>query len=208
MLGIVFLLEGLDLALFPLGSLMAAQLTTPDFLGGASVHEIVSWQAYIWVYIFAASLGFATALAEPSLRAVSIKAEQISGGTIRAWGLRLSVAIGVSLALLLGVLRIVMGLELHLFIIVGYIIVLIQTRFAPKLIIGLAYDSGGITTSMVTVPLVSSLGLGLAAAIPGRNPLLDGFGLLALASLLPVIIVLGYAQIAHWLNKRSLSSNS
>lgn len=207
-LGIVFLLEGLDLALFPLGRLMATQLTTPDFLGFTSLHEIVSWQAYFWVYIFAASLGFATALAEPSLRAVSFKAEQISGGTIRAWGLRLSVAIGVSLALTLGTLRIIMGLELHLFIIVGYIIVLIQTRFAPKLIIGLAYDSGGITTSMVTVPLVSSLGLGLAAGIPGRNPLLDGFGLLALASLLPSIIVLGYAQIAHWLNKSRLSSNS
>ncbi len=208
LLGIVFLLEGLDLALFPLGSLMAAQLTTSDFLGVTYLHEVSSWQTYFWVYIFAASLGFASALAEPSLRAVSLKVEQVSGGTIRAWGLRLSVAIGVSLALALGTFRIVMGLELYWFIIGSYIIVIVQTRFAPKLIIGLAYDSGGITTSMVTVPLVSSLGMGLASAIPGRNPVLDGFGLLALASILPIIIVLGYAQIAHWLNKSRLSSNS
>ncbi len=208
LLGIVFLLEGLDLALFPLGNLMALQLTTPDFLGVSSLDKVVSWKDYFWVYIFAASLGFSSALAEPSLRAVSLKAEQISGGTIRSWGLRLSVAIGVSLALALGALRIVMGLELYLFIISSYILVLVQTRFAPKLIIGLAYDSGGITTSMVTVPLVSSLGMGLASAIPGRNPLLDGFGLLALASIVPMIIVMGYAQIAHWLNKSRLSSNS
>ena len=121
LLGIVFLLEGLDLALFPLGNLMALQLTTPDFLGVSSLDKVVSWKDYFWVYIFAASLGFSSALAEPSLRAVSLKAEQISGGTIRSWGLRLSVAIGVSLALALGALRIVMGLELYLFIMVAAI---------------------------------------------------------------------------------------
>jgi len=204
LLGIVFFLEGLELALFPLGSLMASQLTTPAFLGLSPADQIVSWQAYFWVYIFAASIGFTTALAEPSLLAVALKAEQISGGTIRAWGLRISVAIGVGFGLALGTFRIVSGSELYLYIIAGYIIVMMQTRFAPKLIIGLAYDSGGVTTSMVTVPLVTALGLGLASAVPGRNPLLDGFGLIAFASLFPVIAVLGYAQIAQWRNKDSL----
>jgi hypothetical protein len=204
LLGIVFFLEGLDLALFPLGSLMASQLTTPEFLGIDPVAQAVAWQSYCWVYIFAASIGFATALAEPSLLAVALKAEQISAGTIRAWGLRISVAIGVGFGLALGTFRIVTGSELYLYIIGGYIIVMIQTRFAPKLIIGLAYDSGAVTTSMVTVPLVTALGLGLAAAVPGRNPLLDGFGLIAFASLFPVIAVLGYAQIAQWRNKDSL----
>ncbi len=200
LLGIVFFLEGLDLALFPLGNLMASQLTTPEFLA-VPFDEAVSWQSYSWVYIFAASIGFTTALAEPSLLAVALKAEQISGGTIRSWGLRISVAIGVGFGLALGTFRIVTGSELYLYIIGGYIIVMIQTRFAPKLIIGLAYDSGGVTTSMVTVPLVTALGLGLASAVPGRNPLLDGFGLIAFASLFPVIAVLAYAQIAQWLNK-------
>jgi len=204
LLGIVFFLEGLELALFPLGSLMASQLTTPAFLGLNPADQTVSWQAYFWVYIFAASIGFSTALAEPSLLAVALKAEQISGGTIRAWGLRISVAIGVGFGLALGTFRIVSGSELYLYIIAGYIIVMMQTRFAPKLIIGLAYDSGGVTTSMVTVPLVTALGLGLASAVPGRNPLLDGFGLIAFASLFPVIAVLGYAQIAQWRNKDSL----
>jgi hypothetical protein len=204
LLGIVFLLEGLDLALFPLGRLMASQLTTAAFLNISSLDQAIPWHAYFWVYVFAASLGFATALAEPSLRAVSLKAEQVSGGTIKALGLRMSVAIGVSLALALGTFRIVMGSELYLYILGGYLIVIIQTRFAPKLIVALAYDSGGITTSMVTVPLVTSLGIGLAAAIPGRNVLLDGFGLVAFASLCPIITVLAYAQIAGWRNKSSL----
>lgn len=205
LLGMAFFLEGLDLALFPLGSLMASQLTTPDFLGVNPVDLAVSWQAYFWVYIFSASIGFAAALAEPSLLAVGIKAEQISGGAIRAWGLRISVAIGVSFGLALGAFRIVTGSELYLYIVGGYFIVMIQTRFSPKMIIGLAYDSGVVTTSMVTVPLVSALGMGLASAVPGRNPLLDGFGLIAFASLFPVIAVLGYAQIAQWRNKGSLS---
>jgi len=201
LLGIVFFLKGLDLALFPLGSLMASQLTTPEFLGLNPLDYAVSWRAYFWVYIFAASIGFATALAEPALLAVAIKAEQISGGTIRAWGLRIAVAIGVGFGLALGTFRIVTGAELYYFIVAGYVVVLIQTLFAPKMIIGLAYDSGGVTTSMVTVPLVTALGLGLAQAIPGRNPVLDGFGLIAFASLFPIIAVLSYAQIAHWLNK-------
>lgn len=207
LLGITFFLDGLDLALFPIGSLMASQLTTPEFLGANPIDQAMSWQVYYWVYIFAASIGFAAALAEPSLVAVALKAEQISGGAIRAWGLRISVAIGVSFGLALGAFRIVTGSELYLYIIGGYFIVMIQTRLSPKMIIGLAYDSGVVTTSMVTVPLVSALGMGLASAVPGRNPLLDGFGLVAFASLFPVIAVLGYAQIAQWRNKGSLSPN-
>ena len=206
LLGIVFFLEGLELTLFPLGSIMASQLTTPEFLGINPLDQGVTWQTYSWVYGFAASIGFATALAEPALLAVAIRAEEISGGSIRPWGLRIAVAIGVGFGLALGTFRIVTGLELYYFIVGGYIVVLIQTVFAPKMIVGLAYDSGGVTTSMVTVPLVTALGLGLAKAIPGRNPVLDGFGLIAFASLFPIIAVLGYSQIAQWLGKRNLSS--
>jgi len=206
LLGIAFFLEGLQMALFPLGTLMANQLTAPEFLGISPTEQNVAWQAYYWVYIFAASIGFATTLAEPSLLAVAMKAEQISGGAIRAWGLRIAVSFGVAFGIALGAYRIVTGTELYYFILTGYIIVIVQTLFSPKLIIGLAYDSGGVTTSTVTVPLVTALGLGLASTVPGRNPLLDGFGLIAFASLCPIIAVLGYAQIAQWLNRRSLSS--
>jgi hypothetical protein len=202
LLGIVFFLEGLELALFPLGSLMASQLTTPEFLGINPLEQGVAWQTYSWVYGFAASIGFATALAEPALLAVAIRAEEISGGTIRPWGFRIAVAIGVGFGLALGTFRIVTGMQLYHFIVVGYVVVIIQTFFAPKMIIGLAYDSGGVTTSMVTVPLVTALGLGLAQAVPGRSPALDGFGLIAFASLFPIIAVLTYAQIAHWIGKK------
>lgn len=208
LVGIVFFLEGLELALFPLGSLMAFQLTTPEFLGVTAKLPIIIWQDYYWVYLFAASLGFAAALAEPTLLAIAIKVEHTSGGVIRAWGFRISVAIGVAIGLALGTFRIVTGIDLYIFIFLGYIIVIIQTLFAPKLIIALAYDSGTITTSMVTVPLVTSLGMGLAEAVPGRTPLIDGFGLIAFASLYPIITVLAYAQIAHWLGKRSHLSNT
>ena len=208
LLGMVFFLEGLELALFPLGGLMASQLTTPEFLGLNPHAQAVSWRTYAWAYGFAASIGFATALAEPALLAVAIKIKEISGGAIPPWGLRIAVAIGVGFGLALGTFRIVMGLELYYFIVAGYAIVVIQTIFAPKMIVGLAYDLGGVTTSMVTVPLVTALGLGLAQAIPGRNPVLDGFGLIAFASLFPVITMLGYAQFAHWLNKRKLSSEN
>jgi hypothetical protein len=201
--GIAFFLEGLEMALFPLGKLMAKQLTTPAFLGLTAIAQQATWQAYFWIYVFAASIGFATTFAEPSLLAVALKAEQISGGVIHAFGLRCAVSIGVAFGITLGVFRIVTGIELYYFIVVGYIIVVIQTAFAPKLIIGLAYDSGGVTTSTVTVPLVTALGLGLAQAVPGRNPLVDGFGLIAFASLFPIIAVLGYAQMAQWLARRS-----
>ncbi len=205
-LGIALFLEGLELALFPLGKLMAMQLTTPEFLNINANQTSVPWQTYTWVYVFAASIGFATTFAEPSLLAVAYKAQEISGGAIQSLGLRIAVSIGVAFGIALGTFRIVTGTELYFYIISGYVVVLIQTLFAPKMIIGLAYDSGGVTTSTVTVPLVTALGLGLAQAVPGRNPLIDGFGLIAFASLFPIITVLGYAQIAQWLNKHNLSS--
>jgi hypothetical protein len=205
-LGIALFLEGLELALFPLGKLMATQLTTPEFLNIDPNQQSIPWQAYKWIYVFAASIGFATTFAEPSLLAVSLKAEEISGGAIQSLGLRIAVSIGVAFGIALGAFRIVTGTELYFYIISGYIVVIIQTLFAPKLIIGLAYDSGGVTTSTVTVPLVTALGLGLAQSVPGRNPLVDGFGLIAFASLFPIITVLGYAQIAQWWGKKNLSS--
>jgi len=208
LLGITFFLEGLDKALFPLGKLMASQLTKPEFMGLNPGEAGLNWQSYYWIYIFAASIGFTTALAEPSLLAVAIKAEQISGGAIRAWGLRIAVAIGVSCGLTLGTFRIVTGIELYYFILAGYLMVMILTLSAPKLIIGLAYDSGGVSTSTVTVPLVTALGLGLAQAVPGRNPLSDGFGLIAFACLFPIITVLSYARIAQWLGKSNPSTKS
>lgn len=200
-IGIGFFLEGLNMALFPLGTLMASQLTAPEFLG-ISATAPRTWLTYGWVYVFAASLGLTTALAEPSLLAVSKKVENISGGTIRALGLRIAVALGVAFGLALGTFRIVTGIELFYFILAGYGLVALQTIFAPKVILALAYDMGGVTTSTVTVPLVTALGLGLANTIPGRNPILDGFGLIAFASLFPVIAVLAYAQLAHWLSNR------
>lgn len=198
LLGIAFFLEGLEMALFPLGKIMAQQLTSPEFLGINLENTVITWKTYGWVYVFAACIGFATALAEPSLLAVAIKAEQISGGAIHAWSLRIAASIGVAFGLALGTFRIVTGIDLYVFIVIGYVVVLIQTLFAPKFIIGLAYDSGGVTTSTVTVPLVTALGLGLAHAVPDRNPLIDGFGLIAFACLFPIITVLAYAQIAAW----------
>ena len=204
LLGIALFLEGLEMALFPLGELMAKQLTDPEFIKVDISSGSVPWQAYTWVYIFAACIGFATTLAEPSLIAVAIKAQEISGGAIRALSLRLAVSLGVAFGITLGVFRIVTGTDLYVYIVTGYVIVIIQTMFSPKKIIGLAYDSGGVTTSTVTVPLVTALGLGLASTVPGRNPLLDGFGLIAFASLFPIIAVLGYAQIAEWRSRHNI----
>jgi len=206
-LGMAFFLVGLEEALFPLGEVMAKQLTDPKFLGVDGLVENIHWQSYIWVYIFAAAIGFATTLAEPALLAVAIKAQNVSGGTVSIWGLRTSVAIGVGLGIALGTFRIVTGTPLHYYIIVGYLIVIVQTFFAPKSIIALAYDSGGVTTSTVTVPLVAALGIGLAGTVPGRSELIDGFGLIAFASLFPMITVMGYAQIGHWRAKRELQKH-
>jgi hypothetical protein len=206
-LGLALFLMGLEKALFPIGELMAKQLSESDFIS-SQYSDPKSWAAYYWVYIFAAMIGFATTIAEPSLIAVAIKANQASGGTISMWGLRIVVAIGVSIALTLGTIRIVTGTPLYIYIIIGYIIVMIQTIFSPKRIIALAYDSGGVTTSTVTVPLVAALGIGLSSVVPGRNPAIDGFGLIAFASLFPIITVLGYAQIMELINKKpKISSN-
>ena len=193
-LGLALFLVGLEKALFPVGKIMAVQLSDPSFIG-ATTTELINWQSYYWIYIFAALIGFSTTIAEPSLIAVAIKAGGVSGGTINPWGLRITVAIGVAFALALGTFRIVTGTPLYIYIMIGYIIVIIQTFFAPKKLIALAYDSGGVTTSTVTVPIVAALGLGLSSAVPGRNPAIDGFGLIAFASLFPIITVLGYAQI-------------
>ena len=202
-LGLALFLEGLDLALFPLGKLMAAQLTDPAFLyDGAPPPEVVHWSDYLWVYAFAAAIGFSTTIAEPSLLAVALKASDVSGRTISVWGLRVAVALGVAIGIALGTFRIVTGTPLHAYIIAGYVVVVIQTAFAPREIIALAYDSGGVTTSTVTVPLVAALGLGLASTIPGRSPLLDGFGLIAFASLFPIMTVMGYAQLGQLLARR------
>jgi hypothetical protein len=193
-LGLALFLMGLEKALFPVGKIMATQLSDPLFIGVAE-EDLTNWKSYYWIYMFAALIGFSTTIAEPSLIAVAVKADEVSGGTINPWGLRITVAIGVAFALALGTFRIVTGTPLFIYIMVGYIIVIIQTFFAPKKLIALAYDSGGVTTSTVTVPIVAALGLGLSSAVPGRNSAIDGFGLIAFASSFPIIAVLGYAQI-------------
>lgn len=200
--GLTLFLVGLEMALFPVGEAMATQLTDPEFVGAHLTEGTISWQDYYWVYIFAAAIGFATTAAEPALIAVALKAEQISGGALNAFALRIAVAIGVSVGVSLGSFRIVTGLPLHWFIIAGYVVVIIQTIWAPKMIVALAYDSGGVTTSTVTVPVVTALGLGLASTIPGRSTLLDGFGLIAFASLFPIMAVMGYAKMAEWMQAR------
>jgi len=198
-LGLSLFLVGLDKALFPLGRAMAAQLTDPTFLAPDRLvtSAALVWSDYYWVYLFAFCIGFATTIAEPSLIAVAIKANEVSAGAIGIWGLRVSVALGVAFGITLGTFRIITGTPLHYYIIAGYMVVVVQTFVAPRMIIPLAYDSGGVTTSTVTVPLVAALGLGLAETVPGRNPLLDGFGLIAFASLFPIISVMSYAQITR-----------
>ena len=205
LIGITFFLLGLEQALFPVGRSMAEQLTNPEFLQSVriTVGEL-HWQDYYWVYIFAFAIGIGTTIAEPALIAVAMKANEVSGGAIGVWGLRVAVAIGVAFGLALGCYRIVVGAPMHYFIITGYVIVVIQTFFSPKIIVPLAYDSGGVTTSTVTVPLVAALGLGLAETVPGRSPLMDGFGLIAFASLCPIISVMAYAQLSGLKDARAL----
>jgi len=204
LLGLSLFLLGLEKALFPLGKMMAAQLTDPDFITGSpgTDPETLQWSDYGWVYLFAFAVGFSTTIAEPSLIAVAIKASEVSAGSISVWGLRIAVALGVAIGITLGVYRIVVGAPIHYFIISGYVVVVIQTFFAPRSITALAYDSGGVTTSTVTVPLVAALGLGLAETIPGRSPIIDGFGLIAFASLFPIMSVMGYAQLVQFVTAR------
>jgi hypothetical protein len=190
--GLSLFVQGLQLGLFPIGETMAN-----DFATKGSI---------IWLSLFAFALGFGTTVAEPALIAVADEAANVAaeGGMIEktqeamssyANGLRFSVALSVGAAILLGVIRIIMGWPVQYLILAGYLGVVIMTAFAPKEIIGIAYDSGGVTTSTITVPLVTALGVGLSNSIAGRNPLTDGFGLIAFASLTPMIFVMGYGMI-------------
>jgi hypothetical protein len=207
--GLVCFLVGLEWALFPLGGAMAEQLTAlangADIVGEIAVPH---WSEYGWVYLFAFAIGISAVMVEPAVIAVAMKAKQVSGGTISILGLRLAIAIGVGIGISIGAFRIITGGSLYGFIIGAYILVVIQTFFAPKQIIPLAYDSGGVSTSTVTVPLVAALGLGLASSIPGRSPLLDGFGMIAFAVLFPIISVMAYAQIGAWLGKRTAAKRN
>ncbi len=195
LLGLALFLIGLEQALFPIGETMARQLT--ETAGSSSLTSAVRWEDYWVVYLFAAAIGFATTVAEPALIAVALKAEEVSGRTVNAWGLRIAVAVGVAAGVSLGCFRIVTGTPLPWYIVVAYVVVIVQTFLSRRTIVPLAYDSGGVTTSTVTVPVVTALGLGLAANVPGRSPLLDGFGLIAFASVFPIMSVLGYAIVAE-----------
>ena len=187
-IGLYAFIIGLEMGLFPIGETMALQLTSQKNL--------------FYIYLFGFLIGFSTTMAEPALLAVAMKVEEISQKRIRQMILRLAVAFGVAIGIALGAYRIVEGDPIHYYIIVGYIIVIILTFMAPKYIIPIAYDSGGVTTSTVTVPLVAALGLGLATQIEGRSPLIDGFGLIAFASLFPMITVMGYGVISQYLEKK------
>ena len=201
LLGLTLFLIGLEEALFPIGETMVQQLTALDTGVSAEFTDTVNWQDYLLVYVFAGAIGFATTIAEPPLIAVAIKAQDVSGGAVNAWGLRLAVAAGVAVGVALGCFRIVTGTPLPWYIIAGYVVVIVLTFRSGRSIVPLAYDCGGVTTSTVTVPVVAALGLGLAANVPGRSPLIDGFGLIAFASVFPIMSVLGYAMVASWLNR-------
>ena len=191
-LGLTFFIRGLEQALFPLGEDIAYAFARKANL--------------FWLLLFAFALGFGTTIAEPALTAVAAEAARVAAadGHIAlektamanyALGLRLTVAFSVGVAILAGVYRILRGWPIQYFMMGGYIGVVIMTAFAPPEIIGIAYDSGGVTTSTVTVPLVTALGVGLASSIKGRNPMIDGFGLIAFASLTPMIFVMAYGMV-------------
>lgn len=192
--GLTFFIFGLEMGLFPIGESMARSFASKGSL--------------VWLLIFAFCLGFGTTIAEPALTAVAAEAAEVAaeGGLIEenfevmddyAEGLRLTVALSVGIAIMLGVIRIIRGWPIHWMIISGYVLVMVMTWFAPPSIVGIAYDSGGVTTSTITVPLVTALGVGLASSIKGRNPMIDGFGLIAFASLTPMIFVMGYGMLVH-----------
>ena len=195
-LGLTFFIHGLEQGLFPIGESMA--------------HALARKGSMPWLIAFAFCLGFGTTVAEPALIAVAAEAAQIAAtaGKIEddpaamrqyAQGLRFSVALSVGFAIVLGVIRIVRGWPIQWLIIGGYLLVVVMTYFAPQWIIGIAYDSGGVTTSTVTVPLVAALGVGLAGSLKGRNPMTDGFGLIAFASLTPILFVLTYGIVLEWI---------
>ena len=191
-LGLTFFIYGLEMGLFPIGETMA--------------HAFAKKGSVFWLLSFAFALGFGTTVAEPALIAVADEAAKVAAraGHISnhvdamdsySTGLRFTVALSVGFAIVIGVLRILKDWSIQYMIMTGYIMVIIMTAFAPDEIIGIAYDSGGVTTSTITVPLVTALGIGLASSIAGRNPMLDGFGLIAFASLTPIIFVLGYGMV-------------
>jgi len=191
-LGLTFFIHGLEQGLFPIGESMATAFARKGSL--------------FWLLVFAFSLGFGTTVAEPALIAVAAEAADVAanGQMIEASeaarksyanGLRYTVALSVGLALVIGVIRILKGWPVQWLIIGGYLLVVVMTFFAPEEIIGIAYDSGGVTTSTITVPLVTALGVGLASSIRGRNPMIDGFGLIAFASLTPMIFVMAYGML-------------
>lgn len=191
-IGLTLFVHGLNMGLFPIGETMA--------------YAFASKGSIFWLLVFAFALGFGTTVAEPALIAVADEAAKVAanGNMIEdslqsresyAFGLRMTVAISVGFAILIGVFRIIKGWPIQYLIITGYIGVVIMTIFAPREIIGIAYDSGGVTTSTITVPLVTALGVGLASSIKGRNPMTDGFGLIAFASLTPMIFVMGYGMV-------------
>ncbi|MEN8718090.1 MAG: DUF1538 domain-containing protein, partial [Sulfurovum sp.] len=188
-LGLDAFILGLEMGLFSLGETMAYQLTKSS--------------SVMMIYAFAFAIGFSTTMAEPALMAIAKKAKDISDGKINDFALRLFVAFGVAIGITLGAFRIVDGGQIHYYVIVGYIIVIILTFIAPKYIVPIAYDSGGVTTSTVTVPLVAALGIGLATNIEGRSPLIDGFGLIAFASLFPMITVMLYGVITERMGIKS-----
>jgi hypothetical protein len=198
--GLGIFLMGLDKALFPLGRLMAGQLTDTSI---SNLTDAAAWSDFYLVYLFAFAIGFGTTIAEPALLAVAMKARDISGGAIDVLGLRTVVALGVGIGVALGCFRIVTGTPLHWYIASAYLIIVVQAHFSPRLIVPLAFDSGGVSTSTVTVPVIAALGLGLSENIAGRNPLLDGFGLIAFACAVPIITVLGYAQLTAFLESTS-----
>ena len=190
-IGLTLFVQGLNMSLFPIGESMA--------------YAFASKGSLFWLLCFAFALGFGTTIAEPALIAVAREASIIAavGGMIEnsaesmtsyALGLRITVAVSVGIAIMIGVFRIVKGWPIQYLIVIGYTGVVIMTIFAPREIIGIAYDSGGVTTGTVTVPLVTALGVGLASSIKGRNPMVDGFGLIAFASLTPMIFVMGYGM--------------
>ena len=189
-LGLYAFIVGLDMGLFPIGESIAFALTS---IGDNKL-----------IYLFAFLIGFSTTMAEPALLAIAIKAEEISQGNLKQNILRMIVALGVAIGISLGSYRLISGDPIHYYIVVGYIFVIIFTYFAPKYIIPIAYDSGGVTTSTVTVPLVAALGLGLAKNIEGRDPLIDGFGLIAFASLFPMLTVMGYGIYAQYYKNNSI----
>jgi uncharacterized protein YhhL (DUF1145 family) len=191
-IGLMLFVHGLEMGLFPIGETLAVAFARKGSL--------------VWLLLFGFGLGFSTTVAEPALIAITQEAAKVvaqadiisPGESARAsygLGLRLTVAVSVGLAIAIGIIRILRGWPVHYLIICGYIVVVLMTLIAPKEIVGIAYDSGGVTTSTVTVPLVTALGVGLASSIRGRNPMVDGFGMIALASLFPMIFVLGFGMI-------------